>query len=242
MGPSVPAKPVTMQAEVALAFRDGSPAATLTISDAQDVVGFSADISLATTSELPAGAIVRGEFLERSGRRLMLMVRELPGREKTTVRLAGVLSGGGTGVSGSGDLVHLTLSDSDAWHDGRLEAAQILDASGVIAWAAGPPTVRPEQLVLVPAQNALYQNLPNPFNPATVIPFAVAHASRVRLTVYSALGQQIATLVAGRLEPGYHKVAWDGRDDGGRRAASGVYIYRIEIGDFADVKKLLLLR
>ncbi len=89
----------------------------------------------------------------------------------------------------------------------------------------------------VPRDYALFQNYPNPFNPTTQIRYALPQAGRVRLTVYNALGQQVARLVDLRQEAGAYSVTWDARD-----FASGVYYYRLEAGSFREVKKLVLLK
>ena len=94
----------------------------------------------------------------------------------------------------------------------------------------------------LPAHFALYQNYPNPFNPSTVIGFELARSSNVRLTVTNILGQEVKTLVNEVLSGGVHEVVWDGAEEGGRGVASGIYFYRIDAGDFQDVRKMLLVR
>ena len=119
---------------------------------------------------------------------------------------------------------------------------EILSADGQVYQYA---VARKTQL---PARSALLHNYPNPFNPETIIPFAVAPASGlvgrapVTLDIFNVLGQKMRTLVSGELRPGYHRVAWDGRDEGGFDVASGVYIYRLEVGEFQQSRRLLLLR
>jgi hypothetical protein len=88
----------------------------------------------------------------------------------------------------------------------------------------------------VPASFALAQNYPNPFNPSTTIRYALPHRSRVSLIVYNTLGQQVATLVNGEVEAGYHEVTFNANG-----LASGVYFYRMTAGDFVQTKRLVLL-
>lgn len=81
------------------------------------------------------------------------------------------------------------------------------------------------------------KNYPNPFNPLTIIRYAVPLRSQVTLTVFNALGQPVSTLVSGSEEAGRHEVKFDGSN-----LASGVYFYRIQAGSFIQAKKLVLLR
>jgi len=89
---------------------------------------------------------------------------------------------------------------------------------------------------------ALYPNYPNPFNPETKIHFQLANNSDVQLVIYDILGRKIRTLVSNYLDVGNHVVTWDGLNEDGANVASGMYVYRIEAGDFIDYRKMLLVR
>ena len=89
---------------------------------------------------------------------------------------------------------------------------------------------------------ALYPNYPNPFNPETKIHFQLANNSDVQLIIYDILGRKIRTLVSNHLNVGNHVVTWDGLNEDGANVASGMYVYRIEAGDFIDYRKMLLVR
>ncbi len=96
-----------------------------------------------------------------------------------------------------------------------------------------------------PSTFALFQNHPNPFNPSTTIRYRVGTGSgpqKVRLQIYNLLGQKVRTLVDRLQGPGEYRVQWDGKDDSGRRLASGVYLYRLEAGRFGASRKMLLVR
>jgi hypothetical protein len=94
----------------------------------------------------------------------------------------------------------------------------------------------------IPTTYSLEQNYPNPFNPSTTITYAVPVAGEVRLDVYDVLGQHIASLVNGAREAGYHDVQWDGKNSAGRQMASGIYIYRVQAGQFSAAKKMILMK
>ncbi len=88
----------------------------------------------------------------------------------------------------------------------------------------------------------LRQNYPNPFNPSTRIRYELAGDSHVELTVHNILGQRIRTLVSARQFRGLHEVVWDGCDEIGVRAASGIYLYKLQAGTSMLVQKMLMLK
>jgi hypothetical protein len=93
-----------------------------------------------------------------------------------------------------------------------------------------------------PLTYALSQNRPNPFNPQTTIDFSLPRASRVTLEVFDILGGLVRTLTAEDMPAGSHQVIWDGLDSAGRPAASGIYLYRLEAGEFSQTRKMVLLK
>lgn len=97
--------------------------------------------------------------------------------------------------------------------------------------------------LIIPQSYALYQNFPNPFNLPTTIRFDVPQSGRVRLEIYNTLGQRVRTLIDADLPArSLHEASWDGRDDGGREVASGVYFYRLDAGRFQKTRRMLLLK
>jgi len=96
----------------------------------------------------------------------------------------------------------------------------------------------------LPRAFTLEQNFPNPFNPATTITYTVPVGGRVKVTlkVYSLRGGLIRTLVDSQKPAGSYTVFWDGTDEQGRKAPSGVYLYRIKAGDFSQTRKMVLLK
>ncbi|MDP1675787.1 MAG: T9SS type A sorting domain-containing protein [Bacteroidota bacterium] len=88
-----------------------------------------------------------------------------------------------------------------------------------------------------PYQFILEQNYPNPFNPATTIQYQLPEVGDVRLIVYDMLGREVAILVDGIKEAGYYTSVFDGS-----KLSSGLYFYRISVGKFANVKKMMLVK
>ncbi|MBN2460401.1 MAG: T9SS type A sorting domain-containing protein [Candidatus Cloacimonetes bacterium] len=85
-------------------------------------------------------------------------------------------------------------------------------------------------------------NYPNPFNPATAIRYHNPEVSNVTLIIYNLKGQKIKTLVDQVLSAGEYSTGWDGRDEKGCHVSSGIYLYRLKTGNYAQVRKMILLR
>lgn len=94
----------------------------------------------------------------------------------------------------------------------------------------------------IPTSFGISQNFPNPFNPTTQFDYAVSSESFVSIKVYDLLGREVKTLVAQQTGVGVHKVEWDGRDNTGSAAPSGVYVYRMTAGSFSEAKKMMLMK
>lgn len=91
-------------------------------------------------------------------------------------------------------------------------------------------------------ENKLNQNYPNPFNPSTNISFALPRSSNVRLEIYNVIGQLVRTLLSQNMEAGYYEVSWDSKNNSGKKAAGGIYVYRLIANDFVQTRKMMLLR
>ncbi|MBN1630357.1 MAG: DUF1565 domain-containing protein [Thermoleophilia bacterium] len=95
----------------------------------------------------------------------------------------------------------------------------------------------------VPRDYALHANHPNPFNPITTISYDLPVAGKVELSVYNVAGRLVRSLIRDQVRPaGRHAVTWDGCDDNQEEVASGVYFYRIEAGEFRDMRQMVLLK
>ncbi len=97
-------------------------------------------------------------------------------------------------------------------------------------------------LTLLPKEFALRQNYPNPFNPVTNIRYELPKNSRMELIIYNLRGQIIRILMEGEEKAGYHEVEWDGRNQTGEPAASGLYLVRMKAGSYRKVIKMSLIK
>ena len=105
----------------------------------------------------------------------------------------------------------------------------VVNPSGTTSVGDGP---------VLPHVYSLAQNYPDPFDPSTSITFSVPVSSRVTLRIYNVLGQEVSTLLDhASVEAGTHTVRFDAA-----QLSSGVYLYRMEAGDFVSVQKMILTR
>jgi len=118
----------------------------------------------------------------------------------------------------------------------------ILDGMGSILLPGNVEGLSLSKVPEVPANFALTQNFPNPFNPVTNISFQLPVTSNVTVSVYNMMGQKVVELVQGSVDAGYHSVMWDSRDLHGEAVSSGVYLYTITAGDYQAVKKMVLMK
>jgi hypothetical protein len=125
--------------------------------------------------------------------------------------------------------------ESGGFHNHLYSIALLNDAIARATVVTGIRVLSPD--AGLPAIVALSQNFPNPFNPSTTIRYGLPSKSHVTLAVFNTLGQQVAFLVNGDQEAGYHEVRFDGSG-----LASGLYFYRIQAGDFVQTRKLVLLK
>jgi photosystem II stability/assembly factor-like uncharacterized protein len=117
--------------------------------------------------------------------------------------------------------------------------------AGALLKYEGPPVIN---IINSPSSDlkmekfSLSQNYPNPFNPVTTITYNLTRNSIVVLSIYNTLGQKIRTLVNTYQPTGDYQVVWDGRDNHGQPVPSGVYIYRLQVENFSDSRKMMLIR
>jgi Zinc carboxypeptidase/Secretion system C-terminal sorting domain len=134
----------------------------------------------------------------------------------------------------------LTYEDKNCAAAGGYDSTALALLDGIgdhLGVTSGVTAVRSDGSV--PEQFSLEQNYPNPFNPVTTIQFTIPVGTygRTSLRVYDLLGREVAVLVNENKEPGIYTVRFDARG-----IASGVYLYRLEVGEVVDVKRMVLLR
>jgi hypothetical protein len=158
-----------------------------------------------------------------------------------------------TSLKFGGSGMYMTENDGlnwQAWEEGlpflsRIDKIivygdRILAATSDGLWQrriAELPTGVDDREVTASGKFELSQNYPNPFNPSTTIRYGIPRNASVTLTVYDLLGQQVALLVKGEQRAGLHTVEFSGSE-----LPSGVYYYRLQAGDFTEVRRLLLLK
>ncbi len=106
-----------------------------------------------------------------------------------------------------------------------------------LTYVNATPATLVKALPNVPASFTLSQNYPNPFNPSTQIQFSVPQAGFVTLKVYDMLGREVATLVRQELAPSSYTITWNASN-----AASGVYLYKLDAGNYSVTKKMVLMK
>ncbi len=99
---------------------------------------------------------------------------------------------------------------------------------------------------LIPLVTKLQGNFPNPFNPATSIKYALHEDAKICIEIFNIKGQKVKTLIDEQQSAGYHSVMWNGKDNSGKTAASGLYFYKMasegNSGDYTSIKKMILLK
>ena len=123
-------------------------------------------------------------------------------------------------------IVHTSFSLNSAWPYDWSESCNLINQIDIIA----------------PISFSLNQNYPNPFNPYTTLNYELPEDSFVDITVYDMLGNIVNTLVNANQSSGYKSVQWNATNNQGEPVSAGVYLYKIQAGDFIDTKKMILLK
>jgi hypothetical protein len=143
-----------------------------------------------------------------------------------------VIGAGGGSLSGS---EYKLSGTSGQMMTGNLSGSQHQVNSGF--WHTYSVLTSLEEPDILPSDYNLFQNYPNPFNPSTRIKYDLPEESAVSLGIYNLLGEKVADLINSRQPAGRHETVWNAAG-----YPSGIYICRIEAGNFISVRKLLLLK
>ena len=122
-----------------------------------------------------------------------------------------------------------------------------LEDDGSLAFKQGIANLQALLAALIPEETALHHNYPNPFNPETWIPYQLAHAADVTLTIYDTKGVLVRQLDLGHQQAGYYTnrtraAYWDGRNHLGELVGSGLYFYHLRAGDYSTIRKMVILK
>ena len=94
----------------------------------------------------------------------------------------------------------------------------------------------------LPTSYVIHQNYPNPFNPVTTLRYDLPEDALVSITIYDMMGRVVRTMVNTQQNAGFKSVRWNATNDKGAPVSAGLYLYRIEAGDFRETKKMVLLK
>ena len=169
----------------------------------------------------------------------------------------------GDGVVNVFDLLQVAAAIGDAGaapsaHPHTLEQLSTTDVAGWLAQARGLEVGDAslergirflEQLLaaLTPTETALLPNYPNPFNPETWIPYRLAQGAEVEITIYDVNGALVRRLTLGHQAAGYYAdrgraAYWDGRNERWESVGSGVYVYQLRAGDYAEARRMVIIK
>jgi hypothetical protein len=171
---------------------------------------------------------------------VMALITSALGIDRTPNTVVSAVAGcAGAPAAGSGFAANGTA--------GQAAPTGVASGGGVILYGGfwGPRTAATTGIATPDAgilRTELQANYPNPFNPQTAIAFTLAAPGRVRLDVFDARGQLVRALIDETRPSGRYQAIWDGTDVGGRRVASGLYLYRLRAGDYESVRKMTVVK
>jgi hypothetical protein len=129
------------------------------------------------------------------------------------------------------------------WMVAVTDGSDSVDASnGPYSFTVDATALAIDPANLIPEVFALHQNYPNPFNPVTTLRYDLPENSYVNVTIYDMLGRQVKTLVNQTQNAGFKSVIWNATNNYGKPVSAGVYLYKIQAGEFVQTKKMVLLK
>ncbi|MDP7336967.1 MAG: FlgD immunoglobulin-like domain containing protein, partial [Candidatus Marinimicrobia bacterium] len=100
-----------------------------------------------------------------------------------------------------------------------------------------------DMVLITPEDYKLSQNYPNPFNPTTTIEYTLPIASKISISIFNVMGQEVASIIQNQDKPaGTYQVTWNGMDKSGSQVASGTYFYSMRFGNFTKTKQMTFMK
>ncbi len=166
------------------------------------------------------------------------------------------ISNGGTTVADFTQTIYNSTLTDGLWHRVDLDLTQYAGTSIRVAWehnqVSDQYAMRLDDVEFYyypgnsnyspDASASLYQNYPNPFNPSTTISFNLRQPSKVDLAVYNIKGEKVVTLARDLMASGNHNINWNGKDLNNKSVSSGVYFYKLTIGQNTQTRKMILMK
>jgi len=216
-------------------------AVNVQLNDVTDLKGYGIQVNYDPTVLEFVNATDAGDTFLNAGERTADLFGVLDHNEETGQLYIASAVTKGDAVTGSGTLGTLTFRLLDP----NPQNADINIAQGILfnpAHEGFIATNLGDRFSLVPTEYALEHNFPNPFNPETTLRYAIPDPGQVTLSIFNVLGQEVVRLVDKEQMPGFYAIRWNGKNELGRSVASGVYLYRIQAGEFNQTHKMLLLK
>jgi len=213
---------------------------------AANYIGSSSDVTFTSLAFSPRGRLWASAYLGSTYDNIFTVnvatgEATLVGRTgKNTHILSIAFDAGGTlyGLSGAGaDTNYIIKIDTLTGTGTSLFSTGATGLAAMATRGQGLTSVGAQPRNGIASKFALDQNYPNPFNPTTTIKYGLPRSSMVRLSVHDLLGREVSVLVNERRDAGVYEVKFDASE-----LASGVYLYRLQAGDFVRSRKLLVLR
>jgi len=136
--------------------------------------------------------------------------------------------------------------DCDSYYEDISAALMIDDIQSVmveesiVLSSMSPLTISKDQIT--PARMSLGQNYPNPFNPVTTLVYELSEDALVSMSVHDLSGRLVKDLISEQQSAGHRTIKWNATNNSGQPVSAGVYLYKIQIGDMMQTKKMVLLK
>ena len=114
-----------------------------------------------------------------------------------------------------------------------------IDEGVIFAVDCSPVSINAE---IIPLKFQLHNAYPNPFNPITTLRYDLPEQANVNIIIYDMLGRQVKSLINQTQDAGFKSVIWDATNNEGNPVSAGIYLYQIQVGEFRQTKKMVLLK